>query len=132
MLLYKSANLSTILPTPRRMPPRDPSMPGVFIVSYFFDYSTERRLTQALAKMMLTKNGEQNWASRLPDFISRINISRSIQFRKGCSQLNQRDTRCDTKSSFSVTVVHGRAGTLKRDMFEEDESWNGKQRFVSK
>lgn len=44
--------------------------------------------------------------------------SLSIQFKNGCVQVNHSDIKCDTKSSFSITVVHGKAGTLKSTMSE--------------
>lgn len=71
-------------------------------------------LTQASARMILTRKGEQNSESIDPVCISRMKRSLSIQFRNGCAQVNHRDIKCDTKSSSSVTLVHGCAGTRKR------------------
>lgn len=75
-------------------------------------------LTQASANMMLTKKGEQNVASRSFDCISRMKRSLSIQLRNGCVHVNQRDSKWDTKSLSSVTVVHGKAGTRKSTISE--------------
>lgn len=77
---------------------------------------TERNLskprTQASAKIMFTRYGVHIRLSRLPDRMASRNDALSTHCHHWCAQVNHNDMRCETRSSSSVTVVHGFAGTV--------------------
>ena len=73
----------------------------------------ETLLTHASARIIFTKYGVQIKLEVSPACIALINCFSSTQCHQGCAQVNQRDMRCETRSSSSVTVVHGFAGSCK-------------------
>lgn len=122
LLLCRSASLSTTALMQLHMTPGRLNRPGDYAVSQMpvdkHENSSGIVLTQASARMMLTRKGEQYGDSSSPACILLMNRSRSIQFRNGCDQVNQRLIKCDTNSSSSVTFVHGRAGTWNSTMLD--------------
>lgn len=64
----------------------------------------------AKARMQLTRNGVQN-ADAVFEFIWAKKRAWSSTCKHGWSQVKYRETRCETISSLSVTLVHGFAGT---------------------
>src|SRR3954470_6982018 len=68
--------------------------------------------TQASAKIIFTRYGVHIRLSVLPVCIASRKDMLSTHCHHECAHVNHSDMRCDTRSSSSVTVVHGCAGTV--------------------